>query len=104
MNREKKPGLENVKIGGLTYAVKKFSDLQGKNGNWGQIEYKTCEIKLDDSLDEHLEDQTLIHEIVHGIFVEAGYVEHQEEQVDRISKILYQVLTDNDFSWLQKGG
>ncbi|HFU3863174.1 TPA: hypothetical protein ACGO5U_001216 [Streptococcus suis] len=104
MNRDKKPGMESVKIGGLTYTVKKVSDLQGKEGDWGRIQYKTQEITLDDSLKEQLEDQTLIHEITHGILVEAGYVEHEEEQADRIGKILYQVLTDNDFSWLWKGG
>ena len=104
MSREKKPGMESVKIGGLTYTVKKVSDLQGKEGDWGRIQYKTQEITLDDSLKEQLEDQTLIHEITHGILVEAGYVEHEEEQADRIGKILYQVLTDNDFSWLWKGG
>ena len=104
MSREKKPGMESVKIGGLTYTVKKVSDLQGKEGDWGRIQYKTQEITLDDSLKEQIEDQTLIHEITHGILVEAGYVEHEEEQADRIGKILYQVLTDNDFSWLWKGG
>ena len=36
-----------------------------------------------------------------GILVEAGYINHEEEQADRIGKILYQVLVDNDFSWLK---
>ncbi|MFX4053952.1 hypothetical protein ACJB0U_11120, partial [Streptococcus suis] len=63
MNRDKKTGMETVKIGGLTYAVTKKSDLQGTNGNLGQIQYKKLELSLDDSLPEQLEDQTLIHEI-----------------------------------------
>ncbi|WP_105107665.1 hypothetical protein [Streptococcus suis] len=104
MNREKKPGMETVKIGGITYTVSKEPDLQGKSGEWGHIEYKTGKIVLDDSTNQQIEDQTLIHEITHGILVEAGYVQHEEEQADRIGKILYQVLTDNDFSWLWKGG
>ncbi|MDG3136717.1 hypothetical protein [Streptococcus suis] len=104
MNRNKKPGMETVKIGGLTYAVTKKSDLQGTNGNWGQIQYKKLEISLDDSLPEQLEDQTLIHEIVHGILAEAGYTNHEQDQANRIGLVLYQVLTDNDFSWLWKGG
>lgn len=58
MSREKKPGMESVKIGGLAYTVKKVSDLQGKEGDWGRIQYKTQEITLDDSLKEQLEDQT----------------------------------------------
>jgi hypothetical protein len=103
MNRDKKPGMENVKIGGLVYEVSKESDLQGKSGEWGHIEYKKGKIVLDDFASQQIEDQTLIHEITHGILVEAGYIEHEEEQADRIGKILYQVLTDNDFSWLWKG-
>ncbi|WP_436809875.1 hypothetical protein V4C49_10170 [Streptococcus dysgalactiae subsp. dysgalactiae] len=104
MDRNKKPGMENTKIGGLTYSVEKASDLQGKDGNWGLIHYKTQQIKLDDSLTEQLEDQTLIHEMTHGILVEAGYTDHNEDQANRIGLILYQVLRDNDFSWLCKGG
>lgn len=34
MNREKKPSMETVKIGGLTYTIAKKPDLQGKNENW----------------------------------------------------------------------
>lgn len=104
MNRDKKPGMETVKIGGIVYEVSKEPDLQGKSGEWGHIEYKTGKIVLDDSTSQQIEDQTLIHEITHGILVEAGYGQHEEEQADRIGKILYQVLTDNDFSWLWKGG
>ncbi|NYS32818.1 hypothetical protein HZZ02_03325 [Streptococcus danieliae] len=100
MDREKKPSMETVKIGGITYTVSKEPDLQGKTGEWGHIEYKTGKIVLDDSTSQQIENQTLIHEITHGILVEAGYTEHEEEQADRIGKILYQVLTDNDFSWL----
>ncbi|HFI0120279.1 TPA: hypothetical protein ACGPB3_000353 [Streptococcus suis] len=104
MNRDKKPGMETVKIGGIVYEVSKKPDLQGKSGEWGHIEYKTGKIVLDDSTSQQIEDQTLIHEITHGILIEAGYVQHEEEQADRIGKILYQVLTDNDFGWLWKGG
>lgn len=100
MDREKKPRMETVKIGGLIYTISKKADLQGKDGPWGQIRYKTQEIELDDSLSEQLEDQTLIHEMTHGILVEAGYTEHEEDQANRIGLILYQVLKDNDFSWL----
>ncbi|WP_303976783.1 hypothetical protein [Streptococcus danieliae] len=101
MKTHDKPSMESVKIGGLTYTVSKKPDLQGRTGDWGHIVYKTQEIELDDSLSEQLENQTLIHEITHGILIEAGYTDHNEEQADRIGKILYQVLTDNDFSWLR---
>lgn len=102
MNRDNKPNMDKVKIGGIVYEIEKITDLQGKTGEWGHIEYKTCRIALDDSASQQIEDQTLIHEITHGVLVEAGYINHEEEQADRIGKILYQVLVDNDFSWLKK--
>lgn len=49
MNRDKKPNMETVKIGGLVYGVSKQADLQGSTGEWGHIEYKTGKIVLDDS-------------------------------------------------------
>nr|DAR45255.1 MAG TPA: Protein of unknown function (DUF3920) [Caudoviricetes sp.] len=101
MNRDNKPNMDKVKIGGIVYEIEKITDLQGKTGEWGHIEYKTCRIVLDDSASQQIEDQTLIHEITHGILVESGYINHEEEQADRIGKILYQVLVDNDFSWLK---
>ncbi|NQI88898.1 DUF4355 domain-containing protein [Streptococcus suis] len=91
MNRDKKPGMETVKIGGITYTVSKEPDLQGKSGEWGHIEYKTGKIVLDDSVSQQIEDQTLIHEIAHGMLVEAGYVQHEEEQADRIGKMLDEI-------------
>lgn len=49
MNRNNKPNMYKVKIGGIVYEIEKITDLQGKTGEWGHIEYKTCRIVLDDS-------------------------------------------------------
>ena len=40
MNRDKKPGMETVKIGGLVYEVSKESDLQGKTEDWDVLSIK----------------------------------------------------------------
>ena len=92
--------LDKVKIGGLTYDVELSNDLQGRQGNWGEIEYKSTTIRLDDRLNKQVMNQTLIHEIMHGMFSEAG-IEQDEHKVDVLGKVLYQVLLDNDFSWLR---
>lgn len=90
-----------IKIGGLIYKVEQTKDLQGKDGDWGNISYKETTIHLDDNLTNQLTNQTLIHEITHGVLEEAGYEEQEEEMANRIGKVLYQVLLDNDFSFLR---
>lgn len=93
--------MDKVKIGGLVYKIKKVKDLQGKDGKWGQIVYKTAKIELDNNCDKQVYNQTLIHEITHGILLESGYDDHEEEMANRIGLVLYQVLKDNDFSFME---
>ena len=86
MNRDNKPNMDKVKIGGIVYEIEKITDLQGKTGEWGHIEYKTCRIVLDDSASQQIEDQTLIHEITHGILVEAGYIIMKKSRQTELGK------------------
>ena len=37
MNRDNKPNMDKVKIGGIVYEIEKITDLQGKTGEWGHI-------------------------------------------------------------------
>ncbi|MHA3226081.1 hypothetical protein ACV7JQ_09085 [Globicatella sulfidifaciens] len=92
--------LDKVKVGGVSYLVEVTEDLSGKTGNWGEIEYKTTTIRIDDRLNQQIKEQTVIHEIVHAMFRESC-IEQDEQAVDIFGKLLYQVLKDNDFSWLR---
>ena len=38
----------------------------------------------------------LMHELTHAIFFEAGFKQQEEDVIDRVSKILLQVIEDND--------
>lgn len=98
--------LKKVKIGGLKYKVEQVKGLENRELNphlAGQIEYAKLTISVDEKFPKELRDQVFIHELTHGILVEAGYLDHEEEQADRISRVLYQVLKDNDFSFIRKG-
>lgn len=93
-----------IKIGGLYYEILEVEDLEHEERNpglMGCIDYHQLTIKLEKNLHKKVQDQTLIHEITHGIFAESGYEVHEEEQVNRIAKTLYQVLMDNDFSFIK---
>lgn len=95
---------KSIKIGGLVYKVEQVEDLarlEMEEDLAGMIYYRDAEIKIDKDLPTQIASHTLIHETTHGILLEAGYTEHEEEMADRIGKVLYQVLIDNDFSFLR---
>ena len=63
----------------------------------GSIDYDSHTIKIDDKVQDSQNFKlTLIHEITHGLLYENGLHDlNTEENVDAISKALYQFLTDN---------
>lgn len=98
--------LKKVKIGGLRYTVSEVEDLghvERSPGMLGCIDYHQLTLKIEKNIHSKMQEQTFIHELAHGILVEAGYEDHEEEQANRIGKVLYQVLKDNDFSFIRKG-
>lgn len=44
-------------------------------------------------------EQVLIHELLHACIAEAGFDEQDEDVVNRVSIVLYQVLKDNAFDF-----
>ena len=93
--------MNKVKIGGIIYPIEIKEDFTGETGDWGQTNFKKSKISIDSNLDEQRKNQTLVHEIVHGLFMEAG-IKDDEDTVNRLGIVLHQVLTDNDFSFLRK--
>jgi hypothetical protein len=100
-----------VIIGGMAFTVEEVADLHMfenqngmavKKGLWGHITYEDNKIQLEQAMTEQRKHQILIHEIVHGCFNEMGIEKDDEENlVNRLGIILYQVLRDNDFSFIQ---
>ena len=93
--------MDKVKIGGIVYPIEIVNDFQGETGDWGQTNFKKSKITIDSNLDKQRLNQTLVQEIVHCIFEEAG-LEQEEDKVNRLGIVLHQVLKDNDFSFLRQ--
>ena len=93
--------MDKVKVGGLAYKVELIDDLEGESGEIGHIMYKKAKIGLDSNLEEQIHNQTFVHELTHAILMESGFSEHSEDMANRIGLVLYQVLKDNDFSFIQ---
>ena len=95
--------VEQMKIGGMVYDIE-FKELEADEGvqlGWCKRAQALLEIN-NHNINEQLQQQTLIHEMTHAIFYEAGLdLENEEDIVNRVALVLYQVLKDNDFSWLK---
>lgn len=83
------------KIGGVKYKVVQVKGLAKEHGLMGQISYDNLLIKIDEDLPQGRKEETLVHELVHGIFYEAGFEEQDEDMINRVGKVLYQVIQDN---------
>lgn len=56
---------------------------------------RDAKIQIDSTLGDERKQQTLIHELTHAIFLEAGYKDQEEDMINRVSIVLHQVLQDN---------
>lgn len=88
-----------VRIAGVDYFVTIREGLNnGQNMLRGQILFDKSVIDLCPSQNHQMMSQTLLHEILHGIFYHYGIEmeeKKEEEVVERLSHGLYQVLQDN---------
>ncbi|MEK3821383.1 ImmA/IrrE family metallo-endopeptidase [Cytobacillus sp. FSL W8-0315] len=84
-----------VKVAGIEYQVKEVEGNLEKFNNLGQINYFKGIIEIDDSMAADRKEQTFVHELLHACFKEAGFDEQDEDMIDRVSAILYQVMKDN---------
>ena len=91
---------KEIKIGGMQYAVTEKDTVDNNAQCYGVCVYHDTHIEIKKELSAERKEQTLIHEMMHGVFFESGFEDHEEEVVNRVSAVLYQVLKDNDFSWI----
>jgi hypothetical protein len=95
--------LDEVKVAGIEYSVeeKEVVIIEDCKSYAGLCNYKDARIEILKDMSPGRKEETLVHEILHAALFEAGYKDHDEELVGRVSKVLYQILKDNDFSWLR---
>lgn len=91
-----------VKIGATKYKVAnlKVIDSAAQGVVMGEVDYPKCLITLLGPLNRARKEETLIHEVLHAIFFEAGYLEHNEEMVDRLTPFLYSFIKENNLDKL----
>ena len=84
-----------VKVAGVEYDVEEVDGINDRYDVLGQIHYTKGLIEIDSSINQHRKEQTLVHEILHACFFDAGFEEQDEDMINRVGIVLYQVLKDN---------
>jgi hypothetical protein len=90
---------EKVNVAGIEYSIKYLKGLEQKHGLMGLVRYGPAEIEIDETLSGERKEQVFVHELLHACFFEAGYTEHDEDTVNRVSAVLYQVLKNNTINF-----
>ncbi|CEQ10678.1 phage protein [[Clostridium] sordellii] len=88
----------DIKIGSMSYNVKITNEpiILDHQECKGIIEYDDLVIKISNKIAKQRQEETFIHEILHGIIRERNLeIEDEEILVDEISKGLYQFINDN---------
>ncbi|KAA9242177.1 MULTISPECIES: hypothetical protein [Aerococcus] len=99
--------INKIKIAGMEYTIVEKAlnpGYQGIEDDYllGQCQYPAATIEIDIDATESRKKQTIIHEMMHAVFFESGVVIDGEEKiVNQLGLTMYQVLKDNDFSWLK---
>lgn len=98
--------LEKIRVGGIDYdvSVKDLSHCDSQElirlGNHNEVDMK---IEISDRLPRQKRNQTFIHEMLHAVVCESGAViENEEDVVNQMGLVLYQVLRDNDLSFIKE--
>src|SRR5690348_17135851 len=90
--------LEQVKIGGIVYDIRRVADLRDEHDTKldGWYQGSKCLISINADVTSQSAFQTLWHEIIRGIIAHAGMRDqHDESLIEAISHGVMQVLRDN---------
>lgn len=94
--------VKSVKIGQVNYYVKEknFIDIDGDRNYQGCCDYPNTEISILSDISDERKNDVLIHEVTHAIFYEAGFEEQDEDMVNRLAKVLHQLIKENDWGMI----
>lgn len=81
-----------VNICGIPHKIIECEDKFDVDAHFGQIDYKSCEIRINKDMSKEAKEETIIHEMVHGILVHLGYSEQSQDEtfVQGLANAIYQ--------------
>ena len=96
--------MEKVIIMGIPYPIEEKEIIGDNTDGMGVVLYHNQVIQLKKDLGKETKEQTLMHEIVHGLLYAIGEIElnSNERFVQSLSSGLYMLIKDNDFSFMNR--
>ncbi|USK61848.1 ImmA/IrrE family metallo-endopeptidase [Peribacillus asahii] len=91
-----------IKVAGIDYQIQEVKEIDDDPSMIGSYIYQKSTIKIKSGMSQDKKEQTLVHEMLHACFNEAGFDEQDEDVINRVGIVLYQVLKDNDLSFGDK--
>jgi len=90
-----------VNVAGIEYEIEEVENviIDGSVNYAGSCSYVESKIQILKDLAPTKKEQVFIHELLHACFFEAGFGDHDEDIVNRVGIVLYQVLKNNDLSF-----
>lgn len=85
-----------IDVAGINYEIKEVDGLSEEHGLGGQILYEKGIIKIDSDMCQDKKEQIFVHEMLHAVFNESGYDKQDEDMINRLGVVLYQVLKNNN--------
>lgn len=81
-----------VNICGIPHTVIECEDYFDLDVHFGQIDFKACEIRVNKDMTKEAQEETIIHEMVHGMLVHLGYTEQSDDEtfVQGLANAIYQ--------------
>ncbi|UXU48947.1 MULTISPECIES: ImmA/IrrE family metallo-endopeptidase [Staphylococcus] len=85
-----------INVCGINYDVIQVTEVDNDPSCLGLCIYRESLIQIKNGLSTERKKQVLMHELLHAILYEAGYEEHNEEQVKSLSVVINQVIAQNN--------
>lgn len=92
-----------VNICGLPHEVIEIEDVFNVDCHMGMIEYKDLKIKINRDMPQIAKEETICHEMVHGILIHLGYnnLSDDEQFVQALGNAIYQGFIIRDFEQMK---
>lgn len=86
-----------INICGVPHTITEHEDAFNVDTHFGMIDYAKCEIRINKNMPDASKQETLCHEVLHGILVHIGRndLSTDEAFVQSLSNAIYQTFTPN---------
>jgi hypothetical protein len=88
--------MKHIRIGGIPYEIVFQNGLMDDANALGHVEFEKQRITIDPSLPPERMAQTIVHEVMHAVFYEAGIADQDEDLVNQLAIAWWRMICETD--------